>query len=148
MPGSFRYDGFEIRDATVSCRYTLDELQFVERITLSEPLDASDPAVQAAARLVFLLAGVSYYKTAAPAVIDLGDHALTPAERALLNDFYRQGLGEFAYRNGIELDFEIRARDADPAPVAYQPSPGPSAGAVRRRHRLHRVGGARARPFR
>ena len=124
MPGSFRYDGFEIRDATVSCRYTLDDLEFVESITLSEPLQASDPAVQAAARLVFLLAGVSYYKTAAPDVIDLGDHALTPAERELLNDFYRQGLGEFAYRNGIELDFEIRARDADPAPVAYRPSPG------------------------
>jgi UDP-N-acetyl-alpha-D-muramoyl-L-alanyl-L-glutamate epimerase len=124
VPGSFRYDGFEIRDATVSCRYSLDELQFVERITLSEPLEASDPAVQAAARLVFLLAGVSYYKTAAPSVIDLGDHALTPAERALLNDFYGQGLGEFGYRNRIELDFEIQAPDADPAPVDYQPLPG------------------------
>jgi hypothetical protein len=124
VPGSFRYDGFDIRDATVSCRYSLGDLQFVERIALSEPLTASDPAVRAAARLVFLLAGVSYYKTAAPAIIDLGDHALTPAERALLNDFYGQGLGEFAYRNGIEIDFEIRARDADPAPVAYHPSPG------------------------
>jgi hypothetical protein len=124
VPGSFRYDGFEIREATVSCRYSLDDLQFVERITLSEPLAASDPAVQAAARLVFLLAGVSYYKTAAPKVIDLGGHALTAAERALLNDFYGQGLGEFSYINGLELDFEIRARDADPAPVDYRPTPG------------------------
>ena len=56
-------------------------------------------AAQAAARLVFLLAGVSYYKTAAPPVIDLGETALTEAEQAFLRDFYLQGLGEFAYRN-------------------------------------------------
>ncbi len=124
MPGAFRYDGFDLRDASVSCRYSLADLQFVERVTLSEPLDASDPAVQAAARLIFLLAGVSYYKTSAPPVIDFGEHALTPAERSLLNDFYRQGLGEFGYRNGLELDIELRARDADPRPAGYQPSHG------------------------
>ncbi len=124
MPGSFRYDGFEIRDTTVSCRYSIGDLQFVERLAFSEPLAAADPAVQAAARLVFLLAGVSYYKTSAPPVIDLGDETLTAAERALLNDFYRQGLGDFGYRNGLELDFEIRARDAEPAPADYQPAAG------------------------
>jgi len=60
-------------------------------------------AVAAAARLVFLLAGVSAYKTAAPPVIDTGETALTRRERDFLRDFYAGGLGEFAYRNGIDL---------------------------------------------
>ena len=57
----------------------------------------------AAARLVFLLAGVSAYKTAAPPVIDTGETALTRRERDFLRDFYVGGLGEFAYRNGLDL---------------------------------------------
>ncbi len=61
------------------------------------------PAAQAAARIVYLLAGVSYYKTAAPPVIDLGDTALTGRERAFLREFYLSGLGEYAYRNGLDL---------------------------------------------
>ena len=52
---------------------------------------------------MFLLAGVSYYKTAAPPVIDLGGTALTEAELAFLREFYLQGLGEFAYRNALDL---------------------------------------------
>ncbi len=124
MPGSFRYDGFDIRDGTVVCRYSLGDLQFVEQIGINAALDASDPAVQAAARLIFLLAGVSYYKTSAPPVIDLGEHALTPAETAFLREFYLQGLGEFAYRNDLELDFDIRAREEAPNPANYQPEPG------------------------
>lgn len=124
MPGSFRYDGFTIRDASVMCRYSLDDLQFVEQVTLSSPLVESDPATRAAARLIFLLAGVSYYKTYAPPVIDLGDHALTFAERSLLSEFYLQGLGEFSYRNELDLSIEIRAPEGSPAPADYQPHPG------------------------
>ena len=131
-------------DASVRCRYSAGDLQFVERITLSRAAGRVGSGGAGRGRLIFLLAGVSYYKTSAPPVIDLGDHALTPAERAFLSDFYRQGLGEFAYRNGLELDFEIRARDAAPDPAAYQPSAGPAAGSVRRRHRLDRLGGAGA----
>ena len=52
---------------------------------------------------MFLLAGVSYYKTAAPPVIDLGDTAVTDTERAFLRSFYLDGLGEFGYRNGLDL---------------------------------------------
>jgi UDP-N-acetyl-alpha-D-muramoyl-L-alanyl-L-glutamate epimerase len=70
---------------------------------------------------VFLLAGVSYYKTAAPPVIDLGQHAVTDAERAFLRAFYLEGLGEFGYRNGIDLsglriEGPARADAAAPGP--------------------------------
>src|SRR5258708_6072483 len=59
--------------------------------------------VARAARLAFLLAGVSYYKTAAPPVIDLGGTAVTDTERAFLRSFYLDGLAEFGYRNALDL---------------------------------------------
>ena len=63
---------------------------------------------------MFLLAGVSYYKTAAPPVIDLGQTALTAAELDFLREFYLQGLGEFAYRNTLDLtSLRIEADSAD-----------------------------------
>ena len=98
----------------------------------------------AAARLVFLLAGVSAYKTAAPPVIDTGQTALTRRERAFLHDFYAGGLGEFAYRNGIDLSgLRIEGPDAPEAPgTTGARRPRPRAGTARSR------AGARACPVR
>ena len=115
----FRYESFDV-DAgrgLLTCRYSVDGRAFSERVTLAPGEPGETPAARAAARLVFLLAGVSYYKTAAPPVIDLGETALTELERGFLREFYLQGLGEFAYRNGIELgDLRIAAdvRAAEP----------------------------------
>jgi UDP-N-acetyl-alpha-D-muramoyl-L-alanyl-L-glutamate epimerase len=115
----FRYESFDV-DAgrgLLTCRYSVDGRAFSERVTLAPGERWETPAARAAARLVFLLAGVSYYKTAAPPVIDLGETALTELERAFLRDFYLQGLGEFAYRNGLDLgDLRISAdvRAAEP----------------------------------
>jgi hypothetical protein len=61
-------------------------------------------AARAAARLVHLLAGVSYYKAGAAHTIDLGDTPVLPGEVELLRAFYVEGLGEFAHRNGLSLD--------------------------------------------
>jgi UDP-N-acetyl-alpha-D-muramoyl-L-alanyl-L-glutamate epimerase len=105
----FRYQSYaiEAESGLLTCTYSVDGRQFSERVTVAasreEPARWTSPAAQAAARLVFLLAGVSYYKTAAPSVIDLGDMALTPLERDFLRDFYVNGLAEFAYRNGLDL---------------------------------------------
>jgi UDP-N-acetyl-alpha-D-muramoyl-L-alanyl-L-glutamate epimerase len=118
----FRYESFAVDpgQGLLTCRYSLDGRDFSERVTLSLGPRWDTPAARAAARLVFLLAGVSYYKTAAPPVIDLGDTALTDLERAFLRDFYLQGLGEFAYRNALDLtDLRI---DAAVRPI--QPIPG------------------------
>jgi len=83
-------------------------------------------AGRAAARLVFLLAGVSYYKTAAPPVIDFGETALTSTEEAFLREFYVQGLGEFAYRNNLDLtSLRLEARRAREQPPASAASGGP-----------------------
>jgi len=109
----FRYESFttDAGQGLLTCRYSLDGREFTELVTLPPGPGWDAPAAQAAARLVFLLAGVSYYKTAAPSVIDLGDIPLTAREQAFLRDFYVNGLAEFAYRNGIILDhLELRAR--------------------------------------
>ncbi|HTT52051.1 MAG TPA: hypothetical protein VMH35_11680 [Streptosporangiaceae bacterium] len=102
---AFRYDGYRLDPSRglLTCRYSLGEYRFAERVSFPGGGDWGRPAVTAAARLVFLLAGVSYYKTAAPDVIDLGDTAVTDAEREFLAGFYAGGLGEFAYRNGLDL---------------------------------------------
>jgi UDP-N-acetyl-alpha-D-muramoyl-L-alanyl-L-glutamate epimerase len=122
----FRYESFatDPEQGLLTCHYSLDGRHFTERVTLA-PSAAPWPtqAAQAAARLVFLLAGVSYYKTAAPPVIDLGPTALTEAELAFLREFYLQGLGEFAYRNHLDLTpLRIEARRANNTPGQTEPA--------------------------
>jgi hypothetical protein len=105
VPPPFRYESYQLDPSTglLACRYSLGDRQFEERVTFATDGRWDDPAVAEAARLIFLLAGVSYYKTAAPPVIDLGETAVTDAERRFLHAFYLDGLGEFAYRNGLDL---------------------------------------------
>ena len=107
---AFRYGGFELDPATdsVHCRYRLaggelDGVEFTESVRFPGGGDWSAPVVAEMARLVHLLAGVSYYKAAAPPVVDLGDTPLTELERDFLRDFYLHGLGEYAYRNSLDL---------------------------------------------
>jgi hypothetical protein len=131
----FRYQGFaaDAERGLLTCRYSLDDRQFAERISLAPGPSWNTAAALAAARLVYLLAGVSYYKTAAPPVIDLGDIALTERERAFLREFYLSGLGEYAYRNGLDLsDLRIEATDAaPPASPAHAPAEAPASGGLR-----------------
>ena len=157
----FRYESWaaDAETGTLTCRYSLDGREFTERVTLPPGPLWRTGAARGAARLVFLLAGVSYYKTAAPPVIDLGQTALTEAELTLLREFYLQGLGEFAYRNTLDLtSLRIEADRADPRAKRARKAGRareaggsrtarrrrPPAGAIRRRDRLDRRDGVRA----
>jgi len=122
----FRYESFttDAESGSLTCRYSLDGREFTERFTLAPGPRWRTEAAQAAARLVFLLAGVSYYKTAAPPVIDLGETAVTDAELAFLREFYLQGLGEFAYRNALDLtSLRLEARRAPTPSIPQAPRP-------------------------
>ena len=151
----FRYEGYQIDPdrGLLTCRYSVGDYRFSEQVTVSgaAPERWARADADEAARLVFLLAGVSYYKTAAPPVIDLGDTAVTDTERAFLRAFYTGGLAEFGYRNGLDLsglriEGPSRPDPAWPAGQAGPPQPAgtppetraAAAGAVRRRHRLDR----------
>src|SRR5215475_13078333 len=120
--GVFRYRDYaaDADRGVLTCRYELDGREFTERVTLPPGARWHTGEARAAARLVFLLAGVSYYKTAAPPVIDFGETALTAAEEAFLREFYQQGLGEFAFRNHLDLAslslHALRAPDQPSAP--------------------------------
>ena len=80
-------------------------------------------AVERALRLLHLVAGVSYYKAAVPGEIRVDGHAIDADTAALLEQVYLNGLGEFAYRNGLDLHGRIRF------PVAASaPAPAPALG--------------------
>ena len=121
----FRYEGLAAdgERGLLTCRYSLDGREFAERVSLAPGPGWDTPAALAAARLVYLLAGVSYYKTAAPPVIDLGDSTLTEPELAFLREFYRSGLGEYAYRNGLDLsDLAFHFDPGTPVPETSSPT--------------------------
>jgi hypothetical protein len=126
----FRYDGHVVDPdrSLVRCAYATSSHRFTEEFAFAPGGDWDDPAVRAAARVLFLVAGVSYYKTTAAPVIDLGDLVSTPEERAFLLRYYVHGLAEFAYRNGLDLSgLEVTGPDARPeeaVPVGYEPRPG------------------------
>jgi hypothetical protein len=102
----FTYEGVDISPSSgeVTCRYSLDGRSFTEVVRLPGELDWDQPAVAAAARILFLLSGISYYKTAAPPVIDLGETPVTAEEMTFLREFYVEGLGEFSHVNDLPLD--------------------------------------------
>ena len=108
----------------VRCRFSADtgvaELAYafdhgpelVETVTVPgapftlEPARAA--AVERALRLLHLVAGVSYYKAAVPGEIRIDSYAIDADTAALLEQVYLNGLGEFAYRNGLDLRGRIR----------------------------------------
>ena len=89
-------------------------------------------AVQQALRLLHLIAGVSYYKAAVPPEIRIESYGIDADAAAFLTEVYENGLGEFAYRNGLSLrgrisfPFSPREKGRDEGSVAGVPSSGPS----------------------
>lgn len=125
----FRYRDLDLdaRSRSLICTYEVGGRRFEERITLEQgSVDA--PGAEVAAQLVFLLAGVSYYKAFAPEVVDLGAVPLTDEVRSLLHGHYVEGLGEFAYHNGLDLRGLQFVGGEDVAPTAAPDE----AGAVQR----------------
>jgi UDP-N-acetyl-alpha-D-muramoyl-L-alanyl-L-glutamate epimerase len=123
----FTYEGYSVDPSVgeVRCTYSTEGHSFTERYVFGPRGDWNEPSVDAAVRILFLLAGVSYYKTTAAEEIDLGTTTSTAKERNFLASYYMNGLAEFAYRNGIDLQgLRVSGPDA-PAEVraAYVPDP-------------------------
>jgi UDP-N-acetyl-alpha-D-muramoyl-L-alanyl-L-glutamate epimerase len=101
---------FDLSTGELELSYTLSGdvpvWSFTERITLPVAALERSPADEAAVldvlHLLHAVAGVSYFKAAAPAVIDLGPHRYTGAELDLIRGIYSNGLREFAYTNDLE----------------------------------------------
>ena len=103
---TFRFVAREIADdGRVTLRYALDdELSFVEEFELPEGTRVTDSDRERVDGLLALLhwvAGVSYFKTAAPPAVRSEVGAPPPAAARLLEALYSEGLGEFAYVNQL-----------------------------------------------
>ena len=83
--------------------------------------DARSEAAQRALRLLHGIAGVSYYKAAVPSQIVVEGEGIDAETTALLTEIYENGLGEFSYRNGLDLRGKIIFPCFDAPPS--QPSP-------------------------
>ena len=105
--------GFDPATGIARLAYAFDDgPELVETVTVPGApfvLDgARAEAATRALRLLHLVAGVSYYKAAVPADIRIEGYAIDGDTAALLDDVYLHGLGEFAYRNGLDLHERIR----------------------------------------
>ena len=98
--------------------------------------DARAQAAERALRLLHLIAGVSYYKAAVPEEIRIDSYAIDADTAALIELIYVNGLGEFAYRNGLNLHGKIKF------PVAQsQGAEAPALGLAH--HALVAIGGGK-----
>jgi hypothetical protein len=93
---------------------------FEERLDFDFPRQPLGAAAAAAAdrifRLIFLFSGVSYYKAFAPPTLRCAAFPLDRATGDLVERFYRLGLAEFGFRNGIALDDRCRVVAASAPP--------------------------------
>ena len=123
--------GFDAETGVVPLVYAFDDgPELVETITIPGAPFALDEARASAAmqalRLVHLIAGVSYYKAAVPEEIRIESYVIDGDTATLLEDIYINGLGEFAYRNGLNLHDRIRFPRLPVPPL--QPSPASRGG--------------------
>ena len=105
--------GFDAATGVARLVYAFDDgPELIETITLpGAPFVLDAPRTEAAVRalqLLHLIAGVSYYKAAVPQEIRIESYAIDAGTAALLEQIYLNGLGEFAYRNGLDLHGRIR----------------------------------------
>ncbi|WP_425476918.1 UDP-N-acetyl-alpha-D-muramoyl-L-alanyl-L-glutamate epimerase [Thermomonas aquatica] len=98
--------------------------------------DARAAAAERALRLLHLIAGVSYYKAAVPEAIRIESYAIDAGTAAFLDSVYLNGLGEFAYRNGLNLHGRIKFPAA-----ATADAPAPALGLCE--HALVAIGGGK-----
>src|SRR5688572_6665893 len=118
--------GFDAQTGVAQLVYAFDDgPELVETVTVpGAPFaleGARAVAVERALRLLHLITGVSYYKAAVPEQISIDSYAIDADTAALLELIYVNGLGEFAYRNGLNLHGKIRfpvaASEAEEAPA-------------------------------
>ncbi|MEO5961862.1 MAG: UDP-N-acetyl-alpha-D-muramoyl-L-alanyl-L-glutamate epimerase, partial [Thermomonas sp.] len=126
--GEFRFVRCTFAAATGVAQlvYAFDDgPELIETVTVPGApfdLDATRAqSVEQALRLLHLIAGVSYYKAAVPERIRIDGYDIDADTVALLESIYLNGLGEFAYRNGLDLHGRINFPHRDKADAVAPP---------------------------
>lgn len=125
---AFRYTGlsFEPSSGVATFDYAVDgattQYEFTDVLTFplpEQPLTAETiGVVWRVLELLFVAAGVSYYKVMAPPAIELPTVHLAPAARRWAVELYRQGLAQHAYRHDLPHVLEIDFKDQPGADAA------------------------------
>lgn len=105
--------GFDAQTGVAQLVYAFDDgPELIETVTVpGAPFDLDEAradAAEQALRLLHVIAGVSYYKAAVPQDIRIDSYSIDADTAALLETIYLNGLGEFAYRNGLNLQGKIK----------------------------------------
>ncbi|HET9049202.1 MAG TPA: UDP-N-acetyl-alpha-D-muramoyl-L-alanyl-L-glutamate epimerase [Chiayiivirga sp.] len=131
---------FDEASGWIELVYAFDDgPELIERLRLPGAPFALDAvrraAVDRALRVLHLFAGVSYYKAAVPATLTVEAGPVDSALAALVQTVYENGLGEFAYRNGLSLRGRVRLEAS--AETVFAPVAG------LREHALTAIGGGK-----
>jgi len=104
---------FDAQSGLASLAYAFDDgEELVETVQFPGAPFALNEQQKAAAdqalKLLHLIAGVSYYKAAVPPEIRIESSSIDSGTAGFLQMLYENGLGEFAYRNGLNLHGKIK----------------------------------------
>jgi UDP-N-acetyl-alpha-D-muramoyl-L-alanyl-L-glutamate epimerase len=141
---TFPARSFDPRTGAATFDYLLSgpggDLRFTETVTFPVPAHGPDPADLAAFErvldLLHLVAGVSYYKAAAPPRLVV-PFPVGPEAVALVTGVYTEGLAEYAYRNDLPHVLSLRPEVAGGVP------PAPAVRDASGRRPLSAVGGGK-----
>jgi hypothetical protein len=109
---AFRFVRRSYSNGEAQLVYAFDDgPELIERIVFPDarPLPENRKrALDAALKLLHLIAGVSYYKAGVPSAIVVEGDGLDADTATFMDDVYRHGLAEFAYHNALDLRGKIR----------------------------------------
>ncbi|NBX66378.1 MAG: UDP-N-acetylmuramoyl-L-alanine--D-glutamate ligase [Proteobacteria bacterium] len=111
QPTTFLFEqySFDATTGELRLRYAYDNgISFEEVITFKPPFsDYDDGELDSLFRLLFLLSGVSYYKAYVPPRLECKAFPLDAATARWMEKVYKNGLGEFAFKNGLDLQDRV-----------------------------------------
>lgn len=121
---SCRYDE---ENAEVSLEYAYDDVySFTEKIKFHQAKTIlNEEEKEAIKKIIFFMhmaCGISYYKAFVPEKILVESGELSQDQALFFEEFYEKGLGEFAWRNGLNLKGKIHFPYSD-NPTSVQASP-------------------------
>jgi hypothetical protein len=119
-PDTFIFRGWKIdeKQGVVRFFYAFDNgIEFCEVVDFHSPLPShASPlrtSFEASLDALNIAAGISYYKAFLPDKIVFAEGELSSEQRAFFQELYVNGLGEFAYRNKIDVAGRIDFLTAD-----------------------------------
>lgn len=102
------YD-FDAKNSCVLLRYAFDDLyHFEEKIVFhNAKINLDETEKEAVERILFFMhiaCGISYYKAFVPEKMVIETGSLNAEQATFFDEFYKKGLGEFSWRNGLNLN--------------------------------------------